>query len=71
VDFLCAEHRLIIEVDGGQHAAATIVHERRTAWLELRGFRVIRFWNSDVLQNLDGVVEAIVLALRTEISPPP
>ena len=70
VDFLCAKHRLIIEVDGGQHAGAT-VDRTRTAWLEGRGFRVMRFWNNDVLQNLNGVIETILLALRSEGSPPP
>jgi very-short-patch-repair endonuclease len=70
VDFLCARHRLIIEVDGGQHAGAN-VDRARTAWLEGRGFRILRFWNNDVLQNLDGVIEEIFLALRSEGSPPP
>ena len=63
VDFLCPEKRLIIEVDGGQH---TPEHDaRRTAYLESQGFRVIRFWNNDVLQNLDGVWTMIEQALDT------
>jgi len=70
VDFLCAKQRLIIEVDGGQHAGAN-VDRTRTAWLEGRGFRILRFWNNDVLRNLDGVIEGILLVLRTEASPPP
>src|SRR5437762_5339600 len=70
VDFLCARQRLIIEVDGGQHAGAT-VDRTRTAWLDGRGFRILRFWNNDVLGNLDGVIEAILLVLRSEASPPP
>ena len=68
-DFLCAKRMLIVEVDGGQHAGARS-DRTRTAWLEARGFRVLRFWNNDVLQNLDGVVEMILIALRAA-SPPP
>lgn len=52
-DFLCAERRPIIEVDGGQHTPKK--DARRSALLESQGFRILRFWNSDVLQNLDGV----------------
>jgi very-short-patch-repair endonuclease len=71
VDFLCLEQRLIIEVDGGQHALATAEDEARTTWLEERGFRVMRFWNNDVLKNRDGVIDAILRALRAAVSPPP
>ena len=56
VDFFCAEAKLIVEVDGGQHADDG---EARTLWLEARGYRVIRFWNNDVLANTEGVLEAI------------
>ena len=52
-DFLCSSQRLIIEVDGGQHAPDR--DAARTAYLESHGFRILRFWNSDVLENLDGV----------------
>jgi very-short-patch-repair endonuclease len=63
VDFLCSEKRLIIEVDGGQHTPGR--DARRTAFLQSQGFRVIRFWNHDVLQNLDGVWTMIEQALET------
>ena len=63
VDFLCAERRLIVEVDGGQHTPER--DARRTAILESQGFRIIRFWNDDVLQNLDGVWTTLKLALET------
>jgi len=62
-DSLCPEKRLIIEVDGGQHAPKK--DARRTAFLESQGFRILRFWNNDVLQNLDGVWTAIEDALTT------
>ncbi len=69
VDFLCVKSRLIVEVDGGQHAENAGADEVRTAWLHSRGFRVIRFWNSEVLGNLEGVLQVILQEL--EASPPP
>jgi very-short-patch-repair endonuclease len=62
-DFFCAEARLIIEADGGQHGEQLDYDARRTAFLEREGFRVIRFWNNDVLENPDGVVTLIREAL--------
>jgi len=61
VDFYCAEARLIVELDGGQHAhAAAVAHDaRRTTYLQESGFRVARFWNNEVFENLDGVTQAI------------
>ena len=68
VDFLCAEKRLIVEVDGGQHTPER--DARRTAFLESHGFRVIRFWNNDVLENLEGGWKAIEEALNIPPHPP-
>jgi very-short-patch-repair endonuclease len=65
LDFLCVKSRLVIEVDGGQHSTAGEKDDRRTAWLEERGFRVLRFWNNEVLQETDGVVARIREALIT------
>src|ERR1700736_3282578 len=62
-DFVCMKTRLVIEVDGGQHAEEVQRDERRTAWLESRGFRVLRFWNTEVLQQTEGVLETIRAAL--------
>jgi very-short-patch-repair endonuclease len=64
-DFLCVEARLIVELDGGQHSAA--VDAARTRFLEARGYRVVRFWNSDVVENRDGVLGAIRLALAARM----
>jgi len=61
-DFLCAGHMLIVELDGGQHADNP-ADERRTRFLEAKGYRVIRFWNPDVLTNTDGVLEMILIEL--------
>ncbi|WP_316976761.1 endonuclease domain-containing protein [Shumkonia mesophila] len=66
IDFVCLAERLLIEVDGGQHVEARKRDQRRTQWLESQGFRVLRFWNHDVLGNTDGVVETIRLALRKD-----
>ena len=73
VDFVCHEHRLIIEVDGGQHAASKRDMER-DHWLASKDYRVLRFWNSDVLRNRDGVLQAIIDAAQTATplpNPPP
>jgi very-short-patch-repair endonuclease len=63
-DFVCLEQRLVIEVDGGQHADRAEQDAVRTAWLRTHGFEVLRFWNNDVLGNLDGVRQAIHQAIR-------
>jgi very-short-patch-repair endonuclease len=64
VDFVCQERRLIVEADGGQHSAS-VRDERRTLFLESKGYRVLRFWNNQILTNLDGVAEVIAAALST------
>jgi very-short-patch-repair endonuclease len=63
-DFVCERARLVIEVDGGQHAEHEQYDAARTEALREQGYRVIRFWNGDVLANLEGVLEAIVAELR-------
>lgn len=65
VDFVCRERRLVIEVDGGQHAGS-VSDAARDAWLMTRGYRVLRFWNNDVLGNPTGVLETIAAALEEE-----
>jgi very-short-patch-repair endonuclease len=69
VDFICFEHRLIVELDGSQHAAPDrLAHDAaRTRFLEGEGFRVLRFWNAEMNENFAGVLEVIRLALE---SPP-
>jgi len=58
-DFVCYEKRLIVEADGGQHALEREKDEERTQWLNSQGFTVLRFWNNEILTNLDGVLETI------------
>jgi very-short-patch-repair endonuclease len=62
VDFACTRHRVTIEADGSQHADSEADRER-TTWLEDQGWRVLRFWNNDVLTNTNGVVETILKEL--------
>jgi very-short-patch-repair endonuclease len=58
-DFVCFERRLVIEVDGGQHASAEDRDKERDDWFDKQGFRVLRFWNNEVFKNTDGVLEKI------------
>jgi crossover junction endodeoxyribonuclease RuvC len=64
VDFVSFEHRLIIEIDGGQHGDADDYEQARTRCLEANGFRILRFWNNDVMENIEGVFERIIEELR-------
>ena len=59
VDFVCHERALVIELDGGQHGEQIARDERRTKLLEQAGFHILRFWNNDVTDNLDGVLETV------------
>jgi very-short-patch-repair endonuclease len=70
VDFVCRERRLVIEVDGGQHATDRRDVER-DRWLAEQGYCVLRFWNNDVLGNLPGVLEMIAAALSQSQAPHP
>jgi len=63
VDFVCLDLKLVIELDGGQHADQIAYDEQRSGWLEKRGFKIIRFWNNDITENIDGVLEAIRLII--------
>jgi very-short-patch-repair endonuclease len=62
-DFACLELKLIIELDGGQHADRINYDNQRSLFLEQHGFKVLRFWNNEVIENIEGVLEAIRLAV--------
>jgi very-short-patch-repair endonuclease len=64
VDFVCLEAKVIIEVDGSQHADQRTQDASRSEFLRTNGYRVLRFWNFDVLSDLDSVVERIAEVLR-------
>ena len=63
IDFICLEKRLIIELDGGQHMDNHAYDMKRTTWLNLQGYNVLRFWNHDVLQQTPSVIEVILKEL--------
>jgi very-short-patch-repair endonuclease len=68
VDFVSFEKRLVIEIDGGQHSQQVIYDNGRTEWLESQGFRVLRFWNNQVLQEIEAVKSIIWEALESRKS---
>ena len=72
-DFACVEARLVVELDGGQHAQADALKhdERRTQFLLAQGWHVLRFWNHDMLAEPAGVLQTIVQALAHPPPPPP
>ena len=72
-DFVCHAMRLVIELDGGQHGEAVHVGRdaKRDAYMKANGYRVLRFWNNDVMQNLNGVLETIAQALSAPMPPTP
>jgi very-short-patch-repair endonuclease len=59
VDFVSFDRRVIVEVDGSQHLVWKAGDDQRTRWLEDQGFKVLRFWNNDVLRNVEGVLQVI------------
>jgi very-short-patch-repair endonuclease len=64
VDFVCFARKVVIEVDGGQHVDMPLADDARTAWLGTEGFRVLRFWNDDVMQRMELVLEEVIRALE-------
>ncbi|MBV6452185.1 MAG: hypothetical protein MHPDNHAH_02939 [Anaerolineales bacterium] len=68
-DFVCIEKKLIIELDGGQHLEQQEYDEERTKYLNSLGYKVIRFWNNDVIKNLDSVTLAILHEIEEKSNP--
>lgn len=64
VDFSCYDARLVVELDKGQHGESEAEDAARTAWLSNRGFRVLRFWNHEVMENMEGVLSRILEKLE-------
>jgi very-short-patch-repair endonuclease len=69
VDFVCHEKRLIVELDGGQHAENRDADNQRDKWLGDQGYRVLKFWNHEALTNSEGVLKVIVENCRNSPSP--
>jgi very-short-patch-repair endonuclease len=67
-DFVCVQKKLIIELDGTQHLEQEEYDKERTKYLNSLGYKVIRFWNNDVMKNIDGVILAILHAMENEAS---
>ena len=70
VDFVSFEGRVVIEVDGGQHSQQMDYDSKRTAWLEAQGYRVLRFWNNQVLKEIEAVKAIISKVLESELNTP-
>ena len=68
-DFVCLEQRLIIEADGGQHMEQVAEDKRRTEFIESQGFKVLRLWNNEVLEDIDAVLNVILSELMAPSSP--
>ena len=70
MDFVCFDERLVVELDGGQHLDRSRLDRRKTTDLERMGFQVVRFWNDEVLKEMESVRNVILKTLETP-SPPP
>jgi very-short-patch-repair endonuclease len=68
VDFICLERRIVIEVDGGQHSEEAVYDAERDRWLQAEGYRVLRFWNHEILTATEAAMEVIQKVLS---EPPP
>lgn len=71
VDFACIEQQIIVELDGGQHAGQLHYDDNRTRYLQRHGWHVVRFWDNDVLNQTEAVLESILNAMRTTPHPNP
>jgi very-short-patch-repair endonuclease len=73
VDFVCLREKLVIEVDGPLHTepGASRRDAERTLWLEGQGYRLLRFWNQEVYENIEGVLDTIYAALYGSLGAPP
>ena len=71
LDFVCLENKLVIEVDGGQHGQQAGYDKDRTQKLQTAGFRILRFWNNEVLKDIESVKEKIWLVVQELQSHPP
>ena len=71
LDFACVRQLIAVELDGGQHADDQVRDDQRTAWRAARGWCVLRFWNNEVMRNMEGVLTKIAQVLQQAKTPPP
>jgi very-short-patch-repair endonuclease len=71
VDFYCPEKKLVLEIDGGHHMQQQTQDQQREDLLKSQGYQILRFWNSDIEQNLEGVFEKIMQVLQSPSPPSP
>jgi very-short-patch-repair endonuclease len=71
VDFVCPTLKVVVEVDGGQHSEKAEYDRLRDAHLRKRGYTVLRFWNNEVMENLEGVLERVAAAIMHNAPSPP
>jgi very-short-patch-repair endonuclease len=69
-DFACPARKLVVELDGGQHATQPAADAARSAEIARYGYHVLRFWNNEVLENLDGILQVLLDALKHAPPPP-
>jgi len=67
VDFVCMECQIIVELDGSQHIEQQVYDDKRSAFLQAQGYKVLRFWNNEVIDNLEGVLIVIMTAVEGSI----
>ena len=68
VDFVCLEKKLVVEVDGGQHAGQLELDAKRSGYLEDKGYRILRFWNNEVLKATESVLTVILSSLDRSVT---
>ena len=66
VDFCAPRKKLIIELDGGQHLEQELYDKERTAYLESKGYKVLRLWNNDVINDIEGAIRAIIIEMESK-----
>jgi adenine-specific DNA-methyltransferase len=71
LDFVCLERKIVVELDGGQHVHASGYDGQQSRFLEQAGYVVLRFWNNEALENMEGVLEVILRALQDRVKPNP
>ena len=70
VDFVCLEKKLVVEVDGGQHAGQVELDTKRSGYLKEKGYQVLRFWNNEVLKEIESILSVVLSSLDRNVTSP-